>query len=108
MPNNIKSSLKKHSKLTKCYYKNDQKKSCHEKLLEKPFGCSKKTSEAKNHYVLKMTTKLRDPKAAAKTYYFTRKKLQQYHLYLLMVNLSLIFVKKQIFLRAFLRQYVHQ
>ena len=61
-----------------------------------------------------MTTKLQDPKTAAKTYWailsrlLYKKKMQQYHLYLLTVNLSLIFVKKQIFLITFLRQYVHQ
>ena len=64
----IKISLKERSKLTKCYYKNGQKKSDHEKLLEKSFDCTKEILEAKNNYILKITTKLQDPKTAAKPY----------------------------------------
>ena len=69
MTNNIKRSLKERSKLTKCYYKNGQKKSDYEKLLEKCSDCTKEILEAKNNYTLKMTTKLQDPKTAAKTYW---------------------------------------
>ena len=99
MTNNIKRSLKERSKLTKCYYKNSQKKNDYEKLIEKSSDCTKEILEAKNFYFLKMTTKLQDQKTAAKRTgqrvdYFSRKKFQQYHLYLLMVNMSLIFVKK--------------
>ena len=94
--NNTKRSLKERSKLTRCYYKNGQRKSDYEKLLEKFSDCTKEILEAKNNYILKMTTKLQDRKTAAKTYWailrglIYKKKFQQYHLYLLMVNLSLI------------------
>ena len=56
----IKRSLKKRSKLTKCYYKNRQKKSDYEKL---------EILEDKNNYIFKITTKLQDPKTAEKTYW---------------------------------------
>ena len=45
MTDNIKRSLIEHSTLTKCYYKNGQKKSDHENLLEKPSDCTKKFLE---------------------------------------------------------------
>ena len=41
MTNNIKRSLKERSTLTKCYYKNSQKKSDYEKLLEKSSDSTK-------------------------------------------------------------------
>ena len=68
MTNIIKRSLKERSKLTKCYYRNGQKKSDYEKLLEKSSDCTKEILEAKNSYILKMTTKLQDPETA-KTYW---------------------------------------
>ena len=58
--------------------------------------CTKEILEAKNDYILKITTKIQDPKTAAKTYQailsrlLYKKKFQQYHLYLLTVNLPLI------------------
>ena len=42
----------------KCYYKNGQKKSDYEKLLEKSSDCTKEILEAKNSYILKITIKL--------------------------------------------------
>ena len=108
--NKTKRSLKERSKLTKSY-KNGQDKKDYEKLLEKS---SKEILEAKRNYIFKMATKLQDRKTAAKTYWailrglIYKKKFQQYHLYLLMVNLSLIFGKKKVFSITFLRQYVHQ
>ena len=42
----------------KCYNKNGQKRSDHQKLLEKSFDCTTEILEAKNNYILKMTTKL--------------------------------------------------
>ena len=53
---NIRSSLKKRSKLTKIYYKNGLRKSDHIKVLEKSTECTKKILEAKKIYILKMTT----------------------------------------------------
>ena len=115
MTNNIKISLNEHSKLTKSYYKNGQKKGNYEKLLENFSDCIIEILEAKINYILEMTAKVPDPKTAAKMYWatltsllFKRKKFQQYHLYLLMANLTLIFVEKQIFLITVLHQYVHQ
>ena len=108
--NKTKRSLKERSKLTKSY-KNGQDKKDYEKLLEKS---SKEILEAKRNYILKMATKLQDRKTAAKTYWailrglIYKKKFQQYHLYLLMVNLPLIFGKKKVFSITFLCQYVHQ
>ena len=55
--------------MTKSYYKNGQKKSDFEKLLEKSSDCTKEILEAKNIYILKMMTKFQDPKTAAKTYW---------------------------------------
>ena len=90
MTDNIKRSLKERSKLTKCYYKNGQKKSDHEKISEKSSDHTKEIVDAKNNYSLKMTTKLQDSKTTSKTYWAILSRV----LYLLMVNLSLIFVIK--------------
>ena len=69
MTNNIKRSLKECSKLTKCYYINGKKKRDYEKLLENSSDCTKETLEAKNNYILKMTTKFQDSRTVAKTYW---------------------------------------
>ena len=61
--------------MTKCYYKNGQKKSDFEKLLEKSSDCTKEILEAKNNYILKMTTKLQDPKTAAETHWAILRRL---------------------------------
>ena len=53
--------------MTKCYYKNGQKKSDYKKLFERSSDCTKEILEAKNSHILKTTTKLQDPKTAAKT-----------------------------------------
>ena len=68
MTDSIKRSLKKRSKLSKCYYKNRQKKSDYEKLLEKSSDCTIEFLEAKNNYIFKVTTKFQDPKTQAKAY----------------------------------------
>ena len=62
MTDSIKRSLKERSKLSKCYYKNGQKKSDYKKWLEKSSDCTKDIFEAKSNFILKMTTKLQDPK----------------------------------------------
>ena len=66
MTNSIKKSLKERSKLTKCYYKNGQKKSDYEKLLEKSSDCTKEILEAKNNYILKMTTSFKNQRLLQK------------------------------------------
>ena len=48
MNDSIKRSLKEHSKLTSCYYKNSQKKSHYAKLLEKSSDCIKEILKTKN------------------------------------------------------------
>ena len=58
MTDNIKRSLKKLSKLVKCYHKNGHEISDHEKLLEKSSDCTKEILEAQNNYILKVTTEL--------------------------------------------------
>ena len=50
---NIRSSLKKRSKLTKIYCKNGLRKSDHIKVLEKSTECTKKILEAKKTIYLK-------------------------------------------------------
>ena len=100
--------------MTKSYYKNGQKKIGYEKLLENCSDCTIEVLEAKNNYFLKMTTKLQYQRTAAKTYWAAlsrllyKKDVQKYYLYLLVVNLLLFFLKKQIFLITILRQNVHQ
>ena len=42
----------------KCYYKNGEKKSDYEKLLEKSSDSTKEILEAKKSYILKITIKL--------------------------------------------------
>ena len=49
MANTTKRSLNERSYLTKTYYKNNQKKSDHEKLLENSSDCTKEILEAKNN-----------------------------------------------------------
>ena len=87
MTDTIKRSLKECSKL-KYLYKNCQKKSDTEKLLEKSSDCTKEILEGKNNYLLKIRAKLQDPKTASKTCWaflskplYNKKKLQLYHLY---------------------------
>ena len=65
MTDNIKKSLKKRCKLRKCFYKNGQRKSDHDEVLERSAECTKGILEAKKNYILKMTKKL----AAPKTYW---------------------------------------
>ena len=60
MTDNIKKSLKERCKLTKVFYKNGQRKTDHDKVLEKSEECTKQILEAKKNYILKMTKKLSD------------------------------------------------
>ena len=63
---NIKKSLKNRCKLTKFFYKNGQRKTDHEKVLEKSAECTQEILEAKKNYILKMTQKLADSNTAPK------------------------------------------
>ena len=88
-------------------------KSDYEKL-EKSSDCTKEILEAKNNYILKMTTKLQDPKTAAKTHRailsrpLYKKKIPA--IPPLFVNGKFVsdFCEKENLLITFLRQYVQQ
>ena len=60
MTDNIKKSLKERSELTKIFYKNGQRKTDREKVLEKATECTNEILEAKKNYILKMSKKLED------------------------------------------------
>ena len=61
--------MKERSKLTKCFYKNAQKREDKPKLEVKVAYCTEKIMKAKIDYTLRMTNKLNDPKTAPKTYW---------------------------------------
>ena len=60
MKDNIKKSLKERCKLTNFFYKNGQRKTDHDKVLEKSAESIKEILEAKNNYSLKMAKKVAD------------------------------------------------
>ena len=69
MTDSIKKSLKERCKLTKIFYKNGQRKTDHDKVLEKSEECTKQILEAKKNYILKMTKKLADSNTSPKAYW---------------------------------------
>ena len=69
MTDNIKKSLKERSRLTKIFYKNGQRKTGCEKVLEKATECTNQNLEAKKNYILKMSKKLEDSHTAPKAYW---------------------------------------
>ena len=69
MTDDIKKSQKQRSKLTKYFHKNGQRNSDYIKVLQKSEECTNLISEAKNNYILKMTSKLEDSNTAPKTYW---------------------------------------
>ena len=69
MADNIKKSLKERSKVTKIFYKNGQRKTDSEKVLEKAAECTNEIPEAKKNYILKMSKKLEDSQTAPKAYW---------------------------------------
>ena len=68
MNDKIKKCLRERSKLAKFYYKHGQKKEDQEKLQAKAAYCTEEILKAKNDYILRMTSKLNDLKAAPQTY----------------------------------------
>ena len=70
MTDNIQKSLKQRSNLTKIIYKNGQRNSDNNKVLEKSEECMSLITEAGKNYILKMTSKLENSNAAPKTYWF--------------------------------------
>ena len=69
MTDNLKKSLKERCKLRNFFYKNGQRKTDHDKVLEKSEECTKQILEAKKNYILKMTKKLADSNTSPKTYW---------------------------------------
>ena len=69
MTDNIKKSLKERCKLTNFFYKNGQRKTDYDKVLEKSEECTKQILEAKKNYILKMTKKLADSNTSPKAYW---------------------------------------
>ena len=79
------------------------RKSDHIKVLEKSTECNKKIPEAKNNYILKLTTKLEHSNTVPKTYWTILNLLN-----LLMVVLSqTATAKKQIFLITCIYIYIY-
>ena len=68
MTNKTKNLLKERSKLTKYFYRNGQRESDRDKVLEKSAECTREILEAKRQYVLKMASKLEDAFRVPKTY----------------------------------------
>ena len=54
--------------MTKIFYKNGQRKTDCEKVLEKPTECTNEILEAKKNYILNMSKKLEDSHTAPKAY----------------------------------------
>ena len=69
MNDKIKTCLSERWKLTKFYYEHGQKKEDQEKLQEKSAYCTEEILKAKNNYIIRLTSKPNDPKAAPKTYW---------------------------------------
>ena len=69
MANKTKSISKERSKLTKYFYRNGQRESDRNKVLEKPAEYTREILEPKKQYILKMTNKLEDYFTAPKTYW---------------------------------------
>ena len=69
MANKTKSLSKERSKLTKYFYRNGQRESDRNKVLEKPAEYTREILEPKKQYILKMTNKLEDYFTAPKTYW---------------------------------------
>ena len=90
----IKKCLKKRWKLSKCYYKHGQKKEDQEKLPAKAAFCTEEILKTKSDYILRMTNRLNDLKAAPETYKKIPSKGRYRYIspYLLTVNLFQTFV----------------
>ena len=69
MTNKTKNLFKERSKLTKYFYRNGQRESDRDKVLEKSAECTREILEAKRQYILKMTCKREDAFSAPKTYW---------------------------------------
>ena len=72
MNENIKRCLKERSKLTKLFYKNDQKREDKEKLEAKATYYTEQIMKAKNDYTQRMTNKLNDQDVQKNSYLFQR------------------------------------
>ena len=81
--------------MSKCYYKHGQKKEDQEKLPTKAAFCTEEILKTKSDYMLRMTNRLNDPKAAPETYKKIPSKGR--YRYISIYNISI-----------YLRQYVRQ
>ena len=66
MTDKTKTLLEERSKLTNFFYRNGQRESDRDKVLEKYSECTRKTLKAKKQYILKMTNKLEDANTPSK------------------------------------------
>ena len=69
MTNKTKNLLRERSKLTKYFYRNGQRESYRDKVLEKYAECTRGILEAKIQNIRKMTSKLEDAFSAPKPYW---------------------------------------
>ena len=69
MTNKTNNFLKERSKLTKYFYRNSQRISHRDKVLEKSAEFTKDILEAKKQYIIKMTNKLEDAITVPKTHW---------------------------------------
>ena len=113
MTNKTKNLLKERSKLTKYFYRNGQKKSDRDRVLEKSAECTREILEANKQYVLKMANKLEDAFTAPKTYWtlinhvLYNEKIPAIPSLLVDGNFVSDFNRKLISLTISLHQYVH-
>ena len=113
MTDNIKKSLKKRSEMTKIFYENGQRKTDHEKVLEKATECNSEI-QAKENYILKMGKKFENSHSATKAYWTIlnclsyNKKIPAILPLFVDGNLISDFCENEKFLITTLHQYVHQ
>ena len=69
MNGKMKKCLRERSKVITIYYKHGQKKRTKKKLQPKAAYCTRNIMKAENRYILRMTSKLNDSKAAPETYW---------------------------------------
>ena len=106
MTDKTKNILKERSKLTKLFYRNGQRKSDDDKVLEKPAECTRILG-AKKQYHLKMTRKLENlPKThwTIIDHLLYNKSIRRDYLIGILFQ---ILKRKLIFFTIILHQYVH-
>ena len=96
--------------MTKIFYKNGQRKSDREKVLEEANECANEILETKKNYILKMSKNLEDSHTAPKGYWTILNRLIYNKKFPAIPPLFVDgnFTLKRIFLITTLHQYVHQ